>query len=516
MSIIKKVFKTVVIVTVLSCSERFLGFIYRVFLSRELGSEGLGLYQIALSVLGLFMTITSSGIPITVSRTMIKNREEGKSRNNGMVVSSGILLTLIVSVPVTFLVLARLPVTDFLFSDKRCSELLSIVIPGLIITSVYAVIRGTFWGNERFLTYSLIELFEEIVMVAAGVVLVKFSTDFMNGAKRAMYAVLISYVFSFSASLTAYFTKGGRLSLPKSELKPLFVSSAPITFMRTATSLINTLIAVLLPARLIRYGMSEAAAVSEFGKVFGMAFPLIFMPSTFIGSLALVLVPELSSNYYSGNFLTLKNNVEKAVKFSVFTACLIIPVFLSAGEAIGSIIYADRAAGIYVKKGAITMLPMSITIITTSILNSLNKEKQSLLYYLSGATALVLSIVFLPKYLGVDSLILGMILSYSVTAVLNLRAVNKVCPKSPDTASYIVRAAAFVIPGCLAGYFANNLFLPGAGEFFAAAISSVISLGVPLTLFYVFGMLDFDGKNQLAVRRERARFSTGKKAKRSA
>ena len=203
--------------------------------------------------------------------------------------------------------------------------------------------------------------------------------------------------------------------------------------------------------------------------------------------------------------------MEKAVKFSVFTACLIIPVFLSAGEAIGSIIYADRAAGIYVKKGAITMLPMSITIITTSILNSLNKEKQSLLYYLSGATALVLSIVFLPKYLGVDSLILGMILSYSVTAVLNLRAVNKVCPKSPDTASYIVRAAAFVIPGCLAGYFANNLFLPGAGEFFA-----VISLGVPLILFYVFGMLDFDGKNQPAVRRERTRFSTGKKAKRSA
>lgn len=188
-------------------------------------------------------------------------------------------------------------------------------------------------------------------MVAAGVVLVKFSTDFMSGAKRAMYAVLISYVFSFSVSLIAYFAKGGRLSLPKSELKPLFVSSAPITFMRTATSLINTLIAVLLPARLIRYGLSEASAVSEFGKVFGMAFPLIFMPSTFIGSLALVLVPELSSNYYSKNYLTLKNNVEKAVKFSVFTACLIIPVFLFAGEAIGSIIYADRVAGIYVKKG---------------------------------------------------------------------------------------------------------------------------------------------------------------------
>ena len=66
--------------------------------------------------------------------------------------------------------------------------------------------------------------------------------------------------------------------------------------------------------------------------------------------------------------------------------------------------------------------------------------------------------------------------------------------------------------------FVNNPahFLPGVGEFFAAAISSVISLGVSLILFYVFGMLDFDGKNQPSARRERTRFSAGKKAKRSA
>ncbi len=500
----------------LSSFERFLGFLYRVFLSRELGSEGLGLYQIALSVLGLFMTITSSGIPITVSRTMIKYREEGKADNNGRVVSAGILLTLLVSVPITLIVLARLPLTDFLFSDKRCSELLSIVIPGLIITSVYAVIRGTFWGNERFLTYSLIELFEEAVMVIAGIILVKTSTDFLNGTKRAMYAVLISYVFSFLTSLTAYFVKGGRLALPKRELKPLFQSSAPITFMRTATSLINTLIAVLLPARLIRYGMAEANAVSEFGKVFGMAFPLIFMPSTFIGSLALVLVPELSSNYYSKNYLTLKNNVEKAIKFSVFIACTLIPVFLFAGESLGSIIYADKVAGNYVKKGAMTMLPMSLTIITTSILNSLNKEKQTLVYYLSGAAALVVSIIFLPKYLGVDSLIFGMILSYVITSFLNLRAVSKVCPKPPKTTSYVIRGAAFILPSFLAGYFTKNVLVPLIGEFFGVAASSLVSVAFSLLLFYVFGMLDFDGKNQSARRVFKTRLSVGKKMNKSA
>ena len=72
--IIKSIFKTVAYVTAFSFAERFLGFVYRIFLSRKLGAEGLGIYQISLSVLGLFMTMTSAGIPITVSRIITKTK----------------------------------------------------------------------------------------------------------------------------------------------------------------------------------------------------------------------------------------------------------------------------------------------------------------------------------------------------------------------------------------------------------------------------------------------------------
>ena len=51
------------VVTVASVIERALGFIYRVYLSRALGAEGVGIYQISVSVIGLIMTLTSSGIP---------------------------------------------------------------------------------------------------------------------------------------------------------------------------------------------------------------------------------------------------------------------------------------------------------------------------------------------------------------------------------------------------------------------------------------------------------------------
>ncbi len=43
-------YRTAAVVTVFSAAEHCLGFLYRILLSRMLGSEGLGVYQVALTV----------------------------------------------------------------------------------------------------------------------------------------------------------------------------------------------------------------------------------------------------------------------------------------------------------------------------------------------------------------------------------------------------------------------------------------------------------------------------------
>lgn len=239
------------IVTVFSCFERLLGFIYPIFLSRALGSEGVGIYQIALSVVGLLMTITASGIPVTVSRIMIKNEAELQNPHYENTVFSGIFLSATVSIPLIAVLYLFPDFFSFVFTDKRSYRALEIILPGIAITAVYAVIRGFFWGRKKFLLYSIIELSEEAVMLAAGVFLITRSDGVTSGVNRAAYAVLISYCFSFVTAVISYFIIGGKVASPMKELKPLIASSAPITLMRTATSLINTLIAIILPARLV-------------------------------------------------------------------------------------------------------------------------------------------------------------------------------------------------------------------------------------------------------------------------
>ena len=78
------IYQTAAYVTIFSVVEKFLGFLYRIVLSRTLGSEGVGLYQIALSVFAVLVTATSSGIPITVSRLITKHRAAKKQKSRAL------------------------------------------------------------------------------------------------------------------------------------------------------------------------------------------------------------------------------------------------------------------------------------------------------------------------------------------------------------------------------------------------------------------------------------------------
>lgn len=478
------------VVTIASALERALGFIYRVYLSRALGAEGVGIYQISVSVIGLIMTLTSSGIPITVSRIMTKHLARRESERNYKTFTAGVILSVLASAPIVVALTLFSDFFSFIFTDKRCMTVLTIMLPGVIITSVYAVVRGYFWGEKKFFTYSAIELLEEAVMLVAGIVSINAAVDPFDGAKRAGLAVLISYVFSFATASIVYFARGGKLKSPKGELKPLISSAAPITLMRTGGSLINTLIAVILPARLLIYGLSGQEAMSDYGVLSGMVIPLIYIPSTLIGSIALVLVPELADNFYRNNHVTLKNNVEKAVKVSVFISVLIIPSFLSLGKNIGRMVYGNAAAGIYLRAGAPIMFPMSISLITTSMLNSLNLEKKTMLSFFSGAIPLVLCVYFLTPKIGVYSLIVGLSLSYTITASINLVLIKKTCKVKPRYLDFIIASFVFLIPSTLFGYLLNNVL-----SAFMPYVLSTITAAAAVTafcyaFFRVFNLMD--------------------------
>lgn len=481
----KNIYHTAALVTGLSVAERALGFLYRIVLSRLIGSEGLGLYQVALSVFSVFLTIGTGGIPITVSRLISKSKAQGDSRSESATVSAGIVASLVLTLPVCLVFAIGGKAFSFLFSDERCLGLFSILLVGLVFSSVYAVIRGSFWGNKQFVVPSVLELAEEIVMVVVGVLLLREVTDVYDGARRAAFAVIVSYFVSFSASVVCFFARKGRLSSPRTQLKPLFGAAMPITAVRAGSSLVGSAVAVLLPAMLIRAGATQTEALQMFGVVSGMAIPVLSIPSTLIGSISLVLVPELSEDFYRRRFKQLAKNIERGLSTTVVIACALIPLFFVLGEDVGRILYSDATAGEMIKNCCFILLPMSLTMISTGILNSLNFEKQTLVYYFIGAALMLGAVLVLPKYIGVYAYPAGLALSYVATAVCNLAFLAKKCPLPSSFVRKSLVSFALMLPISVIGYFVSVLAKTYLGAIAAMSVTGAVMLLVTF-VFYFF------------------------------
>lgn len=485
------IYKSAAMIAVFSTVEKALSFFYRIVLSRIIGAEGIGIYQICLSVFAVFLTAASSGVPVTVSRLMAKSNAHGDVKGRNAAVTAGIVATLVVTIPVAILLFFGRNLFDFLFANDESSDIFIILLPGLILTSIYAVIRGSFWGNKQFLPYSVIELLEDAVMVVLGCILVYGITDPALGAKRAVIAVLISYVFSFCASLFWYFKKGGRLANPKRQLKPLFSSSLPITAMRTSTSVLNSAVAVLLPLLLMKtYGLTNSEAVSLYGIAIGMSVPLLFIPSSLIGSISVVIAPELSENFYKKKTELVKFDIEKSIKAAIFISAVLMPILFVLGDEIGEFLYSNELSGEIVQNSAFILLPMCLSMITTTILNSMNCEKRTLIYFIIGAAAMIVSILALTKFVGVYSYIIGLALSFIITSSLNLKLLKNKC-KQIKFLKYTVTATAISLLGCAFGSMLDGIISRYLSLFWQIVILAPASVLFTAAACYCFKMFTF-------------------------
>ncbi|MBO5327870.1 MAG: polysaccharide biosynthesis C-terminal domain-containing protein, partial [Clostridia bacterium] len=230
-------------------------------------------------------------------------------------------------------------------------------------------------------------------------------------------------------------------------------------------------------------------ATSVYGIALGMAIPVLFIPSSLIGSIAVVIAPELSENFYKNKTEKLKNDVEKTVKAGFFIAVVLIPFLFVLGKDIGIFIYSNEFSGEIIQKCSFILLPMCVSMITTTILNSMNCEIKTLLYFFIGAAAELISILTLTSFIGIWSYMIGTSLNFIITALLNLFLLKKKC-SGIKLFNYFLKCVLACLACCLFGALLRNLF--SSINVLLTIILCGIGVGVfSIILFYVLGIFNF-------------------------
>ena len=137
----------------------------------------------------------------------------------------------------------------------------------------------------------------------------------------------------------------------------------------------------------------------------------------------MVLIPKISGCHTSKN-QRLMIQIENYIQFTLISAFIFIPIFIVLGLPICNLIFNNPQAGIYLSYSAWIIIPMSISQITSSILNALNQEKKTFIYYIISSIFMIITIIILPKYTQILAMTFSIGISNIILAYLNLRRIN--------------------------------------------------------------------------------------------
>lgn len=419
----KNTARSFLVVTGFSIATRLASFIFKMWMSRSLGAEIVGLYQIALSVLLMLFTITA-GAPTVLSRKVAEAGVNGDIKKQNALLSASAVMGLGVSAVICAVLYALGDRLSFLFSNPQCLPLFFIMLPTLVTSTLYASLRSWFWGRKNFIAFSSTELVDEIVKIVLSIVFAGGFVGTISGARGIALAMTISDAFCVLVLAILFFIAGGRIAKPKG-FKQLTLGIVPLSATRIITSLGASLTALVIPQMLVKGGLSVAEATAEYGRVAGMALPLIMAPVTFISALSIVLIPDVASLRSKNDLGALRAKLSSCVTFGIVIASFFFAVYLPLGTSLGKILFGDEKAGNFVSYCSMMLFPIAIAQSTTPMLNSLGKEKNTLLHTFLGALAMLPCIIFMPRYIGVYAMALGSGVCFLVISIANFIVLKK-------------------------------------------------------------------------------------------
>lgn len=385
---------------------RCIALAFQVWLVGRIGSAGIGLYQLVMSVNMLFATFAISGIRFATTRLV--SEEMGLDRGAGVTgamrrcVCYALFFGFAAGTIVYFL---AEPVGFLWVGDARTVLSLKITSLSLPCIALSSVFSGYFTASGRVWKSAAVHLIEQLVCVGCVILFLNLTPrgDLERNcaavtaggvASDVISLLLISIVYA--ADRHRYRSKGD--PVPHLTRRMLGVA-LPLAVSAYARTSLSTLEHLLVPRGLKSAGFSADRALSGYGVIQGMALPVITFPSCLLYSLADLLVPELTAAQVSGKTEEIRNMVKsllyKCLLFAVATAVLLL---IFAGK-LGELIYHSEEAGNYIRLLAPLIPVMYLDTVTDGCLRGLGQHTKCMcINVLDSALGVILVWVLLPKY----------------------------------------------------------------------------------------------------------------------
>lgn len=434
---------------ILTCTTlilRTIGMFFNIYISNKIGSESIGIFQLVMSVYIFFITFALSGINLACTRLVSEELAYGNDNTIRLVTKKCLSFSLIFGIISASILFIFAPYISNNFLHNKVSYIpfyiISISLPFVSMTSC---INGYFSALQQIKKTAFVQILEQIIKISIICFLLSLlpvqSIDFAIIAL--VLGTTISEVCSF---LVLYFLyKIHQTKLKKSRsisqndfAKQILRISIPVAVTSYIRSGLSTIKQLLIPLRLELSGLSCNEALSQYGMINGMVFPLILFPNILIMSFSELLIPEFS--YYNA-----KNEQEKLnkmlnliFKYTFIFAICIIGIFLCFSELFSILLYNNLEISKYIKILCPLILFMYVDTIVDGILKGLDKQVTVMGINILDLITSITLIYFLLPIKGISGYITVIFVSEILNFTLSLNKLIKTTNLKIDYKHWII------------------------------------------------------------------------------
>ncbi len=431
-----------IILTVTGFVSRFIGFFYRIFLSRVFGAEGMGLYQLTSPVLALTFSVTVSGIQTAISKFVASETSTHDYRSSFRTLFTGFGISMLLSAGCTaYIYLFSDTIAAELLFEPRTAPLLRIIALSIPMTTIHSCINGYFYGIRKTSVPSLAQLAEQIIRVGSVYLIYVYYTGkgYTPTISFAVVGLIIGEAASMLVCLAAIYHRFYSLTMSRcliqkmkqpaftyiKEARRLLSLAVPLSLNRTLINFLQSIEAIYIPQCLQRYGYHNARALSVYGVLTGMALPLILFPSAITNSVSVLLLPIVSEADGSGNHAAVRKAVRKSIKYCLLLGFLCTGFFLLFGRVAGNVLYNSSLAGSFIITLSFICPFMYVASTLNSILNGLGRTASTFLFSMVSLGLRLLFVFWLIPVLGIQGYLYGLLASQLMQTLLCVFAVRK-------------------------------------------------------------------------------------------
>ena len=401
-----------------------LGVIYRLILARDLGSQGLALYQLTISIYTILSGIAISGFTSSVSQGACILKGSGHSKDIPSLLRHCVFYFFAIY---SILLVVVLPLSPFLaetfLGGKSRATLIALLFPYMLLTGVENIHKSLFLGLGKSLLPSISEIVEQTIRILLFPQIIWVAHAYSPDAKATclLVTMFLGEIFASSFMLLSFARHKGEITTEKAlatapcaTIPKLILSiGIPTATAGLGIRIISSACSIFMPQCLMWSGLSQQEANHIFGTFTGMTMPLMTMCTTVTLPLFTAVMPKISQAMAAGNMAVCRRKCGKFLHISSIVVLSCMAILLICPKEISTLLYGVPYPG--------ALCPMFVPCITLSLfagattfmLSSMGFNGISGVLAISSGILQLLNLWLGPVFLGKG------LLGYAILETLN-------------------------------------------------------------------------------------------------